>query len=62
MTVQDLYRVIIDTDEIEIKLNNGISLWYGENKDMPIEYLEKIVNSIYTLKGSYEAYMVIEIE
>lgn len=62
MTVQDLYRTINDSEEIEIKLNNGISLWYGKNEDMPIEYFEKIVNSIYSLKGSYEAYMVIEIE
>lgn len=61
MTVQDLYRVIDDNDEVEIKLNNGISLWYGENEDMPIEYLGKIVNSVYSLQGSYEAYIVIEI-
>ena len=62
MTVQDLYKIIDDNDEVEIKSNNGICLWYGINEDMPIEYLEKIVNSIYSLQGSYEAYMVIEIE
>ena len=61
MTVQDLYRVIDDNEEVEIKLNNGICLWYGINEDMPIEYLGKIVNSIYSLQGSYEAYTVIEI-
>ena len=61
MIVQDLYRVIDDNDEVEIKLNNGRCLWYGENEDMPIEYLGKIVNSIYSLKGSHESYIVIEI-
>lgn len=62
MTVQELYRTINDAEEIEIKMNNGICLWYGENKDIPIEYLGKIVNSLYSLKGTYESYIVIVIE
>ena len=57
MTVQDLYRVIFDEEEVEIKMNNGITLWYGKNEDIPIEYLEKIVNAVY----SYDDYIVIEI-
>lgn len=61
MTLQDLYRVICDDEEIEIKLKNGICLWYGKNKDMSIEYFEKTVNMVYSLKGTYEAYTVIEI-
>lgn len=61
MIVQDLYRVIHDTEEIEIKLKNGISLWYGKNEDMPNEYFEKVVNTLYSLKDTYEAYTVIEI-
>jgi hypothetical protein len=61
MIVQDLYRVILDAEEIEIKLKNGITLWYGKNEDMPNKYFEKIVNTLYSLKGTYEAYTVIEI-
>ena len=61
MIVQDLYRVILDTEEIEIKLKNGITLWYGKNEDMPNKYFEKVVNTLYSLKGTYEAYTVIEI-
>ena len=57
MTVQDLYRVIFDNEEVEIKLNNGITLWYGKNEDMPIEYFEKIVYAVY----SYNDYIVIGI-
>lgn len=57
MTVQDLYRVIFDEQEMEIKLKNGICLWHGKNEDIPIEYLEKIVITIY----SYDDYIVIEI-
>ena len=62
MLVQDLYRLINVSEEIEIKLNNGICLWYGKNEDMPIEYFGKIVNSVYSIEGSHEAYLVIEIE
>lgn len=61
MIVQDLYRVILDTEEIEIKLKNGITLWYGKNSDMPNKYFEKVVNTLYSLKDTYEAYTVIEI-
>lgn len=57
MTVQALYKVLFDEQEVEIKLKNGICLWYGKNEDIPIEYFEKIVNAVY----SYDDYIVIEI-
>lgn len=59
MLVQDLYRVIADIEEVEIKLKNGVTLWHGKNEDMPNEYFEKVVNVLYSLKGTYEAYTVI---
>lgn len=62
MLVQDLYKVFLDGQEVEIKLKNGISLWYGKNEDMPIEYLPKIVNAVYSYSYSYDDYIVIEIE
>lgn len=61
MLIQDLYRVIFDEEEVEIKTNKGICLWFGKNEDMPVEYLEKIVNCIYSFQGSHETYTVIEI-
>lgn len=61
MIVQDLYRVIPGIEEIEIKLKNGVVLWFGKNEDIPNEYFEKVVNALYSLKGTYEAYTVIEI-
>ena len=57
MTVKDLYKVFFDEQVVEIKLKNGICLWYGKNEDIPIEYFEKIVNAVY----SYDDYIVIEI-
>ena len=61
MLVQDLYRVILDMEEIEIKSKNGVTLWYGKNEDIPDKYFEKVVNTLYSLKGTYEAYTVIEV-
>ena len=61
MTVQDLFRIMLDEEEVEIKMNNGITLWYGKNEDMPSEYLEKIVKSIYSFNGINESYIVIEV-
>lgn len=57
MTVQDLYKVLFDEEKVEIKLKNGICLWYGKNEDIPIEYLKKIVYAVY----SYDEYIVITI-
>lgn len=61
MTVQDLYRVIFDKEKVEIKLKNGICLWYGKNEDIPFEYFEKIVNIIYLFDDEHISYIVIEI-
>lgn len=57
MLVQDLYKVLFDEQAVEIKLINGICLWYGKNEDIPIEYFEKTVNAVY----SYDDYVVIGI-
>lgn len=57
MLVRNFYQVLFDEQEVEIKLKNGICLWYGKNEDIPIEYFEKIVNAVY----SYDDYIVIEI-
>lgn len=58
MTVQNLYKVLFDEQEVEIiKLKNGICLWYGKNEDIPIEYFEKIVYAVY----SHDEYIVIAI-
>lgn len=61
MTVQDLYRVIYDEDEVEIRLKNGICSWYGKNEDMPSEYFEKIVSTIYSCNYAHITYIVIEL-
>ena len=57
MTVQDLYRVMFDEAQVEIKLKNGVCLWYGKNEDMPIEYFGRIIYGVY----SYDDYLVIAI-
>ncbi len=61
MAVKDLYKVFLDDQEVEIKLKNGICLWYGKNEDIPIEYFEKIVNSVYSYDDYYAEYIVIEV-
>lgn len=61
MTVQDLYRVIFDEEEVEIKSNKGITLWYGKNEDIPNEYFDKIVNATYSFNTSNLSYIVIEV-
>ena len=61
MLVQDLFRIMLDEEEVEIKSKNGICLWYGKNEDIPNEYFDKIVDTIYSLEMSHDSYIVITI-
>lgn len=61
MAVQELFRIMLDGEEVEIKMNNGITLWYGKSEDIPDEYFDAIVNSIYSFNTSNQSYIVIEI-
>ena len=61
MLIQDLYRIIFDEEEVEIKAKNGICLWYGKNENIPYEYFDAIVNSIYSFNTSNQSCIVIEI-
>ena len=60
MLVRDLYQVLFDKQEVEIKLKNGICLWYGKNEDIPIEYFDYIIDGIYSMADDYgSSYIVI---
>lgn len=61
MTVQNLFRILLDDEEIEIELNNEI-VWYGKVKDMPNCYFNSIVNLLYSVPYECESYIRIIID
>lgn len=54
MTVQDLFRILLDDEEIEIELKNEM-VWFGKAKDIPNCYFNCIVNLLYSDSFSYKA-------
>ena len=54
MTIQDLFRILLNGEEIEIELKNEI-VWFGKVKDIPNCYFNCIVNSLYSVPFSCES-------
>lgn len=61
MLVQDLFRILLNDQEIEIELKNEI-VWFGKVKDIPNYYFNSIVNLLYSVPFSYEDYIRIIID
>lgn len=61
MRVEDLFRILLDDEEIEIELNKEI-VWLGKVKDIPNCYFNFIVKSLYSIPYSYESCIRITIE
>lgn len=60
MVIEDLFRILLDEEEVEIRRGNK-ALWYGKVKDMLNCYFSETVKLIYSLKDTYNAYIVIEL-
>jgi hypothetical protein len=61
MSVQDLFRIVLDDEEIEIELNKEI-VWFGKVKDIPNCYFNCIVNLLYSVPYACESYIRIIID
>ena len=61
MTVQDLFRILLEEEELEIEIKNEI-VWYGKVKDMPNCYFNCIVNLLYSVPYDCESYIRIIID
>ena len=61
MTVEDLFRILLEEEEVEIELKNKI-VWFGKVKDMPNCYFNSIVNLLYSVPYTYESYIRIIID
>lgn len=62
MTVEQLYKVVREYEEIEIKLKDGKVIWSGSAKYIPVYYFNKTVSSICALNDTYDAFIRIEID
>lgn len=60
MTVQDLFRVLSDYEKVLFNTKRAVAVWYGLVKDIPSNYFDYIIDSIYSLADDYgSSYIVI---
>ena len=50
MTVQDIYRVLLSTEEIVFSTKYRIEEWYGLARDIPNEYFDYFIDTIYSVE------------
>ena len=49
MTVQDLFRVLPDYEKVLFNTKCVTGVWYGLVKDIPSNYFDYIIDSMYSL-------------
>lgn len=62
MTVENLFRVLLSEQQVEIyshKLQQ--SIWCGTVKNIPNCFFDNLISSLYSLKGTYESFIIIDI-
>lgn len=60
MTVQDIYRVLLSTEEIVLSTKYRIEEWHGLAKDIPNKYFDYLIDIIYSVKD--DGYSCIKID
>lgn len=49
MKVKDLFDVLIGTEDVRIFTAGRPSIWEGEVKDIPQEYFDKLIDTMYSI-------------
>ena len=48
--MQDIYRVLLSTEEIVFSTKHRIEEWYGLAKDIPNKYFDYLIDTIYSVE------------
>lgn len=60
MTVQDLFRILSDYEEVLFNTKSAVDVWHGLVKDIPSDYFDYLIDNIYSLADGYgSSYIVI---
>nr|DAE70870.1 MAG TPA: hypothetical protein [Caudoviricetes sp.] len=49
MKVKDLFNVLLGNQDVRIFSVGHISIWEGEVKDIPHEYFDKLIDTLYSI-------------
>lgn len=59
MTVQDIYRVLLSTEEIVFTTKYRIEEWHGLAIDIPNRYFDYLIDTIYSVKAEGSSCIII---
>lgn len=62
MTVQDIYRVLLSTEEIVFSATYRIEEWHGLAKDIPNKYFDYLIDTIHSVDDEGYSYIIIDLK
>lgn len=62
MTVQDIYRVLLSTEEIVFSTKYRNEEWHGMTKDIPIKYFDYLIDTIYSVEDEGDSCIIIDLK
>lgn len=62
MTVQDIYKVLMSTEEIVFSTKYRIDEWHGLAKDIPIRYFDYLIDTIYSVDDGGSSCIIIDLK
>ena len=62
MTIQELFRILLDSEEVVINTNKNFVQWSGLTKDIPSNYFDYLIDTIYSVSDSEESCIIINLK
>lgn len=62
MTVQDIYRVLLSTEEIVFSTKYRNEEWHGLAKDIPNKYFDYLIDTIYSVEDEGDSCIIIDLK
>ena len=59
MTVQDLFRILLDSEEVVFCTNKNFVQWTGLARDIPSRLFDYLIDTIYSVEDSGESCIII---
>lgn len=59
MTVQDLFRILLDSEEVVFSTNKNLVEWTGLARDIPSRLFDYLIDTIYSVEDSGESCIII---
>ena len=62
MTVQELFRILLDNELVIFVTNKNFEEWVGLAKDIPSRFFDYLIDTIYSVEDSGESAIIINLK